>query len=64
MSVQQRRKYDPDFKRNAVQLTEEPGRTVAGVAENLSISKDFLYRWLERNVSTKSLPFPATVVRL
>ena len=27
MSVQQRRKYDPDFKRNAVQLTEEPGRT-------------------------------------
>ena len=45
MSVQQRRKYDPDFKRNAVQLTEEPGRTVAGVAENLGISKDLLYRW-------------------
>ena len=33
MSVQ-RRKYDSDFKRNAVQLTEEPGRTVAEVAEN------------------------------
>ncbi len=31
MSVQKRRKYDPDFKRNAVQLTEEPGRTVASV---------------------------------
>jgi len=45
MSVQQRRKYDPDFKRNAVQLTEEPGRTVTGVAENLGISKDLLYRW-------------------
>jgi len=45
MSVQQRRKYDSDFKRNAVQLTEEPGRTVADVAENLGIGKDLLYRW-------------------
>ncbi len=42
MSVHQRRKYDPDFKRNAVQLTEEPGRTIADVAENLGIAKDLL----------------------
>jgi hypothetical protein len=28
MSGQQRRKYDPEFKRNAVLLTEEPGRSV------------------------------------
>ena len=34
MSVQQRRKYDPDFKRNAVQLTEEPGRTVSCFVHN------------------------------
>ena len=40
MSVQQRRKYDPDFKRNVVQLTEESGRSVTDVAENLGISKD------------------------
>ncbi|MBW2597452.1 MAG: transposase, partial [Deltaproteobacteria bacterium] len=39
-----RRKYDPDFKRNAVQLTEEPGRTVTGVSENLGISKDLLLK--------------------
>ena len=45
MSVQERRKYDPDFKHNAVQLTEEPGRTVATVAENLGIGKDLIYRW-------------------
>ena len=49
MSVQQRRKYDPDFKRNAVQLAEEPGRTVAGVAENLGISKDLLYWHIKRS---------------
>lgn len=45
MSVQQRRKYDQDFKRNAVLLAAEPGRTVAEVAENLGINKDLLYRW-------------------
>ncbi len=44
MSVQ-RRKYDPDFERNAVPLTEEPGRTVIEVAENLGISKALLYKW-------------------
>ncbi len=58
MSVQQRRKYDPDFKRNSVQLTEEPGRTVADVAENLGISKDLLYRWRRAQRVNKELAFP------
>ena len=44
MSVQERKKYDPDFKRNAVQLTEEPSRTVSAVAENLEIRQDLIYR--------------------
>ncbi len=44
MSVQKRRKYDSDFKRNIVLLFEEPGRTVIKVAENQSIAKDLLYR--------------------
>jgi transposase len=58
MSVQQRRKYDPDFKRNAVRLTEEPGRKVADVAENLGISKDLLYRWRKGQRFNKELAFP------
>ncbi len=58
MSVQQRRKYDPDFKRNAVRLAEEPGRKVADVAENLGISKDLLYRWRKGQRSNKELAFP------
>ena len=58
MSVQQRRKYDPDFKRNAVQLTKEPGQTVSGVAENLGISKDLLYRWRHTQRIDKDLAFP------
>ena len=58
MSVQQCRKYDPDFKRNAVQLTEEPGRTVADVAEKLGISKDILYRWRRSQRINKEFAFP------
>jgi transposase len=57
MSVQ-RRKYDSDFKRNAVQLTEEPGRTVAEVAENLGIGKDLIYRWRREQRAHPELVFP------
>ena len=45
MSVQNRRKYDSDFKRNAVLLSEEPGRTVSEVAENLGVNRELIYRW-------------------
>lgn len=58
MSVQERRKYDPDFKRNAVQLTEEPGRTVATVAKNLGIGKDLIYRWRREHRNGQDLAFP------
>lgn len=43
--MNQRRTYDRDFKRNAVLLCDEPGRTVVEVAKNLGIAKDLLYRW-------------------
>lgn len=45
MSNQQRGKYDADFKRYAVRLSDEPGRTVIEVAENLGIARNVLYRW-------------------
>jgi len=58
MSVQQRRKYDPDFKRNSVELTEEPGLTVADVAKNPGISKDLFYMWRQAQRVNKELAFP------
>ena len=58
MSVQQRRKYDKDFKRNAVRLTEEAGRTVLEVAENLGIAVDLLYRWRREKQTREGLAFP------
>ena len=45
MSVQNRRKYNSDFKHNAVLLSLDPERSAAQVAENLGISKELLYRW-------------------
>ena len=58
MSVQQRRKYDSDFKRNAVLLSEEPGRAVSEIADNLGISKDLLYRWRREYRARAGYSFP------
>jgi len=48
MSVQNRRRYDPEFKRNAVRLSEEAGRTIREVAENLGIGSALIYRWRQQ----------------
>lgn len=53
MSVQQWRKYDPDYKRNAALFSDEEDRKVTEVAENLSISTDFLYRCRREYRSSK-----------
>lgn len=58
MSVQNRRKYDPEFKRNAVRLTEEPGRTISEVAESLGINGDLIYRWRRQQLENSGLAFP------
>ena len=58
MSVQERRKYDPDFKRNAVRLTEGSGRTVVEVAEGLGIATDLLYRWRREQRKKEGYAFP------
>ena len=63
MDIKRRRKYDRDFKRNAVLLCAEPGRSVTEVAENLGISKDLLYRWRrEYHLSSGKLAFPGNGV--
>ena len=58
MSVQQKRKYDPEFKKNAVLLSEEPGRTIPEVAENLGIKNDLLYRWRRQLRRNGEIAFP------
>ncbi len=58
MSVRNRRKYDPEFKREAVRITEEPGRTVSEVSEDLGISSDLIYRWRRQQGENSELAFP------
>lgn len=58
MSAQQRRKYDTEFKRNAVLLTEEPDRTVREVADSLGISADLLYQWRRQYRKQGDIAFP------
>lgn len=57
MSVQ-RRRYDSDFKRNAVLLSEDPDRTVAEVADNLGIARERLYAWRNEYRLHKDFAFP------
>ncbi len=41
----QRRKYSTEFKREAVELTGEPGVTITQVARELGINPNMLSRW-------------------
>ena len=44
-SAAPRRKYDDEFKKEAVRLVTTGNRTVADVARSLGISENLLYRW-------------------
>jgi transposase len=41
----ERRKYDCEFKHQAVQLSEQEGVTVTQIARELGIDVKLLYRW-------------------
>jgi transposase len=43
--AESRRKHSDEFKREAVRLTYEPGRSVAAVATDLGIDRSLLTRW-------------------
>jgi transposase len=42
-----RRQYTDEYKQHAVQLSYQPGKTVAGVARDLGIPENNLSRWRE-----------------
>lgn len=58
MGHDNRRKYDSEFKRNAVLLASEEGRSVREVAENLGINKDLIYQWRTKMEQQGSIAFP------
>ena len=58
MSGNQRRKYDPEFKRNAVLLAAEQGRSVKDVADSLGIHPDLIYQWRKKLQDQGEIAFP------
>ena len=58
MSVEKRRRYDREFKLEAVRLSLEPGRSVAGVARDLGISENVLHVWRAKLKGGGSSAFP------
>jgi transposase len=43
-----RRRFSEEFKREAVRLAREPGKTVAGVARELNVGRKLLLSWREK----------------
>ncbi len=51
MAGQHKRKYSPEFKREALELANQPGQTVVGVAANLGIGAGLIHRWRRENAA-------------
>ncbi len=58
METQARRRYDPEFKKQVVQLSMEEGKTVSSVAQGLGINKDLIYQWRKHLKKKGELAFP------
>ena len=64
MATKGRRKFTPEFKREAVKLAEQPGRSLAAVARELGVERSVLQRWVSnfaagRYEKNQALPLKA-----
>ncbi len=57
---QNRRQFDAEFKREAVLLSQQLGRTMASVARDLGISETNLWRWRKKLAESGDSAFPGT----
>jgi transposase len=55
--MSKRREYSPEFKREAVELSQTPGVTVAQIAEELGIGANMLSRWRREQAATGEKAF-------
>jgi transposase len=56
VEIKPRRKFDPNFKRQAVSLWLESGRSARELAQELGVRANQLYRWKEQYRSTPTQP--------
>jgi len=55
-----RRRYDIEFKREAVRLAASPDRSIEGVARDLDIHPNMLHRWKREFFKNQQDSFPGT----
>lgn len=53
MATRERRQFTPDFKREAVRLAEQPGRSLSAVARDLGIQRSVLKLWKQNFAAGK-----------
>jgi transposase len=53
MGTKQRRSFTSEFKREAVRLAEQPGRSFSVVARELGVDRSVLKRWMDNFASGK-----------
>lgn len=56
--VESRRKYDREFKLEAVRLVTDGGRAVPEVARDLGIHENLLYNWRKKYFDDANHAFP------
>ena len=64
MATRTRRKFTAEFKREAVKLAEQPGRSVSAVARELGVERSVLKHWVDnfaagRYEKDRALPLKA-----
>jgi transposase len=53
MATGTRRKFTAEFKREAVKLAEQPGRSVSAVARELGVERSVLKHWVDNFAAGK-----------
>ena len=56
----QRRRFTPEFKRQAVQLLEASHRPAAELARELGVPRNRLYKWQQQVRRDRSTAFPGS----
>jgi transposase len=57
MNTQVRKKYSPEFKRDAVKLVTEQGYRVSEASRNLDVNTGVLRRWIKELEKDKAAAF-------
>ena len=60
MTIQTRKKYTAEFKREAVRLVEHGGAKIAEAARSLDVNANMLGRWVQEAREGAEAAFPGT----